>query len=106
MRLRIAIDVGAIVQNLDQSDPRLVELRRDVDRMIVAALVDLVPLERRPDEDRQHQLAVLTHEGSQRKHGAGAGALPTRADRDDDGYGAISCSIRPRLFSACAASAG
>ena len=53
--------------------------------MIVAALVDLVALERRPDEDRQNQLVLPAHDFGQRKHRPGARAFTAGADRDDDG---------------------
>ena len=53
--------------------------------MVVAALVDFVALEGRPNEDRQHQPAVLPRELGQREHRARAGPLAAGADQDDDG---------------------
>ena len=53
-------------------------------RVIVAALLNLVPLERRPDEDRDDQLLLLARHLRERKHGPGARALAARADNDDD----------------------
>jgi hypothetical protein len=85
LRLRIAVVVRTVVQDLDQPDPLGVEPRCHVERMIVAPLVDLVPLERRPDENRQNQFALSPHEIGQRKHRPGTRSLTAGADDDDDG---------------------
>ena len=85
LRLRARFRVAAIVQDLDQPDVGVVESLDDVQRVIVATLVDFMALERRPNEDRQHQLAMLPRELGQREHRAGAGAFAAGADQDDDG---------------------
>ena len=80
-----------VVQDLDQSDPRFVELQSNVERMIVATLVDLVPLERRPDEHRQNQFVLASHHVGERKCGARARAFAAGTDDDHDGVVVDEC---------------
>ena len=84
LSLWIGVGISLVVQNLDQSDLRVVEALHDAERVIVAALVHLVALERRPDEDRDDEFALGTRHLHHGKHRACAGALPAGADDDHD----------------------
>src|SRR5262245_54685307 len=74
LALRFGIVIAAVVEDLDQSNPRIVELLADGQRVVVTALVDLVPLERRAHEDWNHQLSVCTRDVRERNNRSGAGA--------------------------------
>src|SRR4029453_11549474 len=85
LRLGIAVGVAVVVEDLDQPDPRFGELQPAGKRVIVATLVDLVPLERRPYEHRQRQLTLTSHDVSKRKHRPRTCAFAAGADNHDDG---------------------
>ena len=95
----IAVAVAAIVQHFDESDARGIELVGHLDGMVVAALVDLVALERRAHENRDHELSLRPGHLRQRKHRAGARAFAP--GRDDDDYrvpGDERLDFVPRFF--------
>ena len=48
------------------------------------SLVHFLPLERRPNEDWDHELLLLARDHGERKHRARAGAFSSRADEEDD----------------------
>jgi hypothetical protein len=84
LRLWIRLDVASLVEDLNQPNLRGIELIGDPQRLIVPLLFDLVMLERRPDENRNDQLALPAHHLGQRKHGAGAGPLAAAGDENHD----------------------
>ena len=84
LRLGIRVDVPAVVQDLHHPDPRRVESLGHAQRVIVPPFLDLVALERRTNEDRNHELPLLTRQLRERKHRAGAGSFSTGTDDDDD----------------------
>jgi hypothetical protein len=84
LRLRVGARIAAIVENLDETDSRRVEMLRDRQRMIVAALLHLVPLERGPHENRDDQLSLLAGHLRNRHECARAGTFSSRSDQDDD----------------------
>ena len=82
LSLRIAVGISLVVQNLDESDLRAVQALHDAQRVVVAALVHLVALEGRPDEDRDDELAEVARHLDHGDHGARAGPLAACADDD------------------------
>ena len=107
LRLRIVFHVSAVVQNLDQADPGRIELLDRAHGVVVVALVHLVALERRPNEDRDDELLLLPRDLCEGKHRAGASALSSRAHEDDDRILLNSASTSPRdSFSAWRATSG
>ena len=84
LRLGIALFISLVVQDLYQSDLRMVEPLHNAQRMIVAALIHFMALEGRPNEDRDDELPLVTRHLHHGKHRARTRAFPACADDDHD----------------------
>ena len=84
LRFGIGVRVPSVVQDLHQADSCRVELFRDAECLIVAALFHFMPFERRSNENRDDEFPLPPRHLRERKHRPGAGAFASRADDDDD----------------------
>ena len=82
LRQRLGLSVSTVVQDLDEPDLGCIELLHHFQGMVVSALFDFMPFERRTNEDGNDELLLQARHLRHRKYGSGSGALPARTDQN------------------------